>query len=76
MDHLFAIFFVILIGCDSKNEISGVWKAVSINMSFAKGKIPRENWDDAANYMLQNNAPAFDLNSDGSARIFGSGVEM
>ena len=65
----------ILVGCNSKSELVGVWKAVSVDMSFAEGKIPRENWDDAANYMLQNNAPGFDLNSDGGARIFGGGGE-
>lgn len=71
----FTIFCVILVGCNSKSEFVGVWKAVAADMSFAEGKIPREEWDDTANYMLQNNAPAFDLNSDGSARIFGGGVE-
>lgn len=70
----FVIFCVIMVGCNSKSELVGVWQAVSVDMSFAEGKIPRKEWDDAANYMLQNNnAPAFDLNSDGSARIFGRG---
>ena len=69
----FVIFSVILVGCNSKSELVGVYKAVSVDMSFAEGKIPREEWNDAANYMLQNDAPAFDLNSDGSARKFGGG---
>lgn len=66
----FVIFCVIMVGCNSKSELVGVWQAVSVDMSFAEGKIPREEWDDAANYMLQNNAPGFELNSDGSARKF------
>lgn len=71
----FVIFCVILVACNSKNELVGVWKAVSVDMPFAEGKIPREEWDDLANYVLQNYAPGFDLNSDGGARIFGGGGE-
>ena len=66
----FVIFCVILVACNYKSELVGTWKAVSVDMSFAEGKIPRENWNDAANYMLQNNAPGFKLNSNGSAGIF------
>lgn len=61
--------------CSGESEYTGVWKATSVDMSFAEGKIPPENMDAARAEILGQHGPAFDLNSDGSARVFGGGVK-
>ena len=54
----FVIFCVILVACNSKSELVGVWYG-------KEGFSP----------LLGDITPAFNLNSDGSARIFQYGVE-
>jgi hypothetical protein len=61
--------------CSAENDYVGVWKATSVDMSFAEGKIPPEKLDEAMQAIIEQNAPAFDLNADGSARVFGGGVK-
>ena len=59
-------------GCSSaENDLVGIWKATSVDMSFAEGRIPADKMDEAAREMIEKSAPAFDLNSDGTARVFG-----
>lgn len=66
-----------LSGCSAKRdpaaerELIGSWKATSVDMSFAEGKIPEDKMGEAERAVLEENAPAFDLNTDGSARVFG-----
>ena len=66
---------VFIFGCSSESEFVGIWKATSADMSFAKGIIPPEKMDEAMQDMLTTRAPAFDLNADGTARVFGGGVK-
>ncbi len=62
-----------LAGCNSESDLIGIWKATSADMSFAVGRIPPEKMEEAMQMMLKERAPAFDLNSDGTARVFGGG---
>lgn len=66
---------VCLAGCSGESDLVGIWKATSVNMSFAQGRIPAEKMDEAAKMFMAENAPAFDLNSDGSARVFGGNIK-
>jgi hypothetical protein len=69
------IFAAFPVGCSSESDVVGIWKATSIDMSFAQGRIPPEKMEEAAQMMLREKAPVFDLNSDGSARVFGGGAK-
>ena len=62
-----------LLACSAENELVGVWKATAADMSFADGRIPADQMDEVMQVYLEENAPAFDLNSDGTARVFGGG---
>jgi hypothetical protein len=68
-----ALLVLLLTGCSGKSELVGFWKATSVDMSFAEGRIPPEKMEFAAEMALKEDAPSFDLNSDGSARVFGGG---
>ena len=60
--------------CNGESQFVGLWKATSMDMSFAKGRIPSEELDEAMHEMLTTNAPVFDLSADGTAQVFGGGV--
>lgn len=70
-----AVLVILSSASFAESRFVGVWKAIDVDMSFAKGKIPAERMNDAKEDILRNKAPAFDLNSDGSARVFGGGVK-
>ncbi len=57
------LFFILISGCGQDNGLVGVWKATSAVMEGA----PQE----AIQAFLRDKAPAFDLNSDKTAHIFG-----
>jgi len=61
--------------CSAENDYVGVWKVTSVNMSFAEGQLSPEQMDRATQIIIEESAPAFDLNSDGAARIFGGGMK-
>lgn len=74
--YIGSIILVILSSASyAESRFVGVWKAIDVDMSFAEGKIPPELMNDAKQDILRNRAPAFDLNADGSARVFGGGVK-
>jgi len=75
--HLAIIIFIAacLAGCSNESDLVGIWKATSADMSFAEGRTPSERMDEAMRAFLEESAPAFDLNSDGTARIFGGGIK-
>lgn len=68
------IVAVFIVGCDSGNDLVGVWRATSADMSFAEGRIPPDKMDEVMREILETQAPAFDINSDGTARVFGGGT--
>lgn len=65
------VLIAISSGCSAESDLVGIWMATSVDMSFAQGRIPPENMDEARRDILENNAPAYDLNADGTARVFG-----
>jgi len=62
-------------GNGSYSNLVGIWKATSVDMSFAEGRIPPEKMNEARQAMLEESAPAFDINLDGTARVFGGGIK-
>lgn len=56
-------------------SLVGVWQAISVDMSFAEGRIPPERMEEAGREFISTNAPSFDLNSDGTARVFGGTLQ-
>lgn len=72
-NNLISLFSVLIVSvaCSAENDFVGVWEAVSVDMSFAEGQIPADQMDEAMQMILDENAPAFDLNADGTARVFG-----
>ena len=76
MKYLWFLVLLVSIGttaCSTENSLVGIWKATSVDMSFAEGRIPPEKMEEAKASILRDRTPAFDLNSDGTARVFGGG---
>ena len=61
------LMLVCIAGCSQDSELVGVWKATSTNIGDG---VPPE----AVQKFMEKNAPAFDLNSDKSARVFSGGI--
>ncbi|WDE00338.1 hypothetical protein [Thalassomonas actiniarum] len=66
---------VLLASCSNEGDLVGVWKASSADMSFAEGRIPPEKMEKAMQKFLRESASAFDLNLDGTARIFSGNIK-
>lgn len=67
------VLTLMLVGQSYANELAGVWRATSVDMSFAAGRIAPENIEDARQFFLKEKAPGFDLNANGTAQIFRPG---
>lgn len=71
---LVLIFVAVLAACDSRSAVVGSWRATSVDMSFAAGKIPPEKMEETGREFLRANAPRFELRADGRATISGGGA--
>jgi len=63
-----------LAGCSGENDLVGTWKATTVDMKFAKGRIPPGKMKGLEEKMLRENSPRFELNADKSARVHGGGI--